>query len=292
MRARVIRTWIAALVLSGCCFVRGQEVPSSLQASPPSNPGQAQVASGQASQYTEPSGMSQASASNADPYALTNEGVVQLVKLGLGDEVVIAKIGEAKSVVFKTEVPDLERLKADGISGPVIAAMLKRNTAPAEAPAQRQVVEVRGVHLGPSDVVLCTNGGNLKLASIQGSPSSTYAYFTVLMYMDYPGLKSDRRIKDQRPSILIMSESKPTGRYFFVRAKPDRGDNVRSVKMGRMKMFAVNSIGSPDKDWTIEDEVMEEKPGVWRLTPKQNLKPGEYGLWVGPQGEMYDFAVD
>ena len=224
--------------------------------------------------------------------ALTNEGVVQLVRLGLGDEVVIAKIGESKTVEFKTEMTDLEKLKADGVSGPVIAAMLKRNTAPTEAPPQKQLVEVQGVHLGPSDVILCTTGGNLKLASIQGSPSSTYAFVTVLIYMDYPGLKSDRRIKDRRPSVLIMSADKPTGRYFFVSAKPDAGDNVRSVKMGRMKMFAVNSIGSPDKDWTINDDVKEEKPGVWRLTPKQDLKPGEYGLWVGPQGEMYDFAVD
>lgn len=236
------------------------------------------------------------SASPATPVqqeqALSNEGVVQIVKMGLGDEVVIAKIGESKTVAFRTEMTDLEKLKSDGVSGPVIAAMLKRNTAPTEAPAQKQLVEVQGVHLGPSDVVLCTTEGNLKLASIQGSPSSTYAFVTVLFYMDYPGLRSDRRIKDRRPSILIMSDNKPTGRYFFVSAKTDQGDNVRSVKMGRMKMFAVNSIGSPDKDWTIDDEVKEEKPGVWRLTPKKDLKPGEYGLWVGPQGEMYDFAVD
>jgi hypothetical protein len=235
---------------------------------------------------------SEVPAVSAQEQALTNEDVVQLVKLGLGDEVVIAKIGEAKGVAFKTEVADLEKLKADGVSGAVIAAMLKRNTAPGEAPVQRQVVEVQGVHLGPSDVVLCTKEGNLTLQSIQGSPSSTYAYVTVLLYMDYPGLRADHRIKDRRPSVLIMSDSKPTGRYFFVRAKVDKGDNVRSVKMGRMKMFAVNSIGSPDKDWTIDDEVREEKPGVWRLTPKQDLEPGEYGLWVGPQGEMYDFAVD
>lgn len=224
--------------------------------------------------------------------ALTNEGVVQMVKLSLGDEVVIAKIGEAKAVAFSTDVTDLEKLKAAGVSAPVIAAILKRNTPAAESAPQKQVVEVQGVHVGPSDVILCTKEGNLKLASIQGSPSSTYAYVTVLMYMDYPGLKSDRRIRDRRPSILIMSDSKPTGRYFYVHAKPDKGDNVRSVKMGRMKMFSVNSIGSPDKDWTITDDVVEEKPGVWRLTPKQDLKPGEYGLWVGPQGEMYDFAVE
>lgn len=268
MKGGIRIAWVALAVSLGSLVAWGQEAPQPA-------PQTAEV-----------------SAASPQEQVLTNEGVVQLVKLGLGDEVVIAKIGEAKEVAFKTEVADLEQLKADGVPGPVIAAMLKRNTAPAEPPAQKQVVEVQGVHLGPSDVVLCTKDGNLKLQSIQGSPSSTYAYVTVLMYMDYPGLRADHRIQDRRPSVLILSDSKPTGRYFFVRTKPDKGDNVRSVKMGRMKMFAVNSLGSPDKDWTIDDEVKEEKPGVWRLTPKQDLKPGEYGLWVGPQGEMFDFAVD
>ena len=149
--------------------------------------------------------------------------------MGLGDEVVIAKIGESKTVAFRTEMTDLEKLKADGVAGPVIAAMLKRNTAPTEAPPQKQLVEVQGVHLGPSDVVLCTSEGNLKLASIQGSPSSTYAFVTVLMYMDYPGLRSDRRIKDRRPSVLIMSDEQAHGTLFLrlCQARPRRQRSLR-----------------------------------------------------------------
>ena len=38
-------------------------------------------------------------------------------------------------------------------------------------------------------------------------------------------------------------------------------------------------------------EVKPIQPGLWRLDPKSDLKPGEYGVW-GPGSELYDFGVD
>src|SRR5262245_44217668 len=64
---------------------------------------------------------------------MTNDDVVTMVKLGLGDEVVIAKIQTAASVDFKTEIADLEKLSKSGVSQAVIAAMVKRQ-GPSQPP--------------------------------------------------------------------------------------------------------------------------------------------------------------
>jgi|WetSurMetagenome_2_1015567.scaffolds.fasta_scaffold09635_3 hypothetical protein len=233
---------------------------------------------------------------------LTDADVIKLAKLELGDEVVIAKIKEAKTVAFATDVDSLTTLKAEGVSPAVITAMLQRNTAPPDppkaAPAQEEkmVVEVKGIsnfHFGPSDVVLCSTDGNYKLLSTQGSVSSTYAFVTVLLFSDFPGLHAGVRVKDAQPSVLIQSENSPAGRYYFVKAKSNKGDKTRSVKTGRMGWFNAKSMTVPDKDWTVDTFQTEEKPGVWRLSPAKKLEPGEYGLWVlGAQPEMYDFGVD
>jgi hypothetical protein len=60
---------------------------------------------------------------------LTNADVVKLCKLDLGDEVVIAKIDEARVVDFKLDTDGLVALKQDGLSKDVITAMLKRAAA-------------------------------------------------------------------------------------------------------------------------------------------------------------------
>lgn len=231
--------------------------------------------------------------------ALTNADVVKMVQLGLSEEVVVAKIKEANTVNFDTGINALEELKKDGVSADEITAMLHRKTAPEESsPAKVQdekkvIVEVQGVHLGPTDVVLCSKKGNFKLRSTQGSLSNTFAFITVLVYSDFPGLNASVRVKDRQPSILLRSDESPAGRYFYVKAKRDKGDDVRSVKMGRVHVFSAKSMTSPDKDWVVKTKVIEEKPGVWRLTPAKPLKPGEYGLWViGTGPEMYDFGID
>jgi len=57
---------------------------------------------------------------------LTNADVVKLVMLGIGDDAVIAKVRQAPTISFKLETDDLVSLKAAGVSGRLIAAMLDR----------------------------------------------------------------------------------------------------------------------------------------------------------------------
>src|SRR5438045_3320323 len=74
----------------------------------------------------------------AEEKTLSNAEVLKLVKLGIGDDVVLAKIRQAPTVDFKLETDDLGSLKAAGVSGKVIAAMLDRSSADAGASAATQ----------------------------------------------------------------------------------------------------------------------------------------------------------
>jgi len=224
----------------------------------------------------------------------SNADVIKLNKLGLGDDVVIAKINEVRRVNFQVATDDLISLKEQGVSSGVISAMIRRSSSAVKGggyvDTPMGAVAVPGMGSGPS-VRLDTTEGQFELASIGGHMGSTYAFFTVLLYMDYPGLHADERTKDKHPSILVTSPKNPAGRYYLAKCDVNDGDGTRSVKMGKSGAFTSSGYGAPDSDWVINFSAKEEQPGLWRLVPVKDLKPGEYGVW-GPSQELFDFGVD
>lgn len=239
---------------------------------------------------------------------LTNADVVSLAKLAMGDDVIIAKINQAAAVDFKLEVTDLEALKKAGVSGPVISAMLKKSTAaPASAPAPTSSAKPAsggGAQPAPSggyqpmgaqeaDTVylLVAGGKRIAIRSAAGTMSSTYAYITQLVHSNFDGLKADARTNERRPTLILRSAKSPKGRMWFVSAEVDEKNNVRSVKMGNSKLFGAKNIGAPDSSNQIECDIVAEGPDTWRITPKKDLKAGEYGIWMNTN-EMFDFGID
>jgi hypothetical protein len=233
---------------------------------------------------------------------LTNDDVIKMTAMGFEDDVIQAKISQAPTVRFLVEVDDLAKLKNAGVTQPVIAAMIKRGTATA-APTQAQdhaaelsnsvVVGAQGPQFSEIGLVrlVTADRGELELRSVAGNMSTTYAFVTFLMHCNYPGLKADVRTKDRRPSLLIRSGKSPSGRLYLASAEIDKDDNVRSIKMANMKMFGAKNLGAPDSDNQISYETVQEGPDTWRITPKKELRPGEYGLWM-PTMEIYDFGID
>ena len=64
---------------------------------------------------------------------LTNDSIIQLHKLGLGDSTIVAKI-KASTCNFDTSIDALKALKDAGIADEIIQAMLFASTPPAPAP--------------------------------------------------------------------------------------------------------------------------------------------------------------
>jgi len=181
--------------------------------------------------------------------------------------------------------------------------MLDRNRPAPEQP-EKSVAASFGMNLVV--VSLEAREGSSPLALLRGDMSSAGFGPYRNMFMNYPGLKARVRTADRRPSLLIKSSaSLEGGRYFIAKLDPDQDDRVRSLKISSAKsglqaVFGGSDRGliAPDPDWVVLFEAVEESPGLWRVSPKQDLKPGEYGWYVsfnagGPQASgLFDFGVD
>lgn len=226
---------------------------------------------------------------------LTNGDVITLVEMGLGEEVVIAKIKQAEAVAFELEIDDIAELKDRGVTGPVIAAMLERSTARTPAPPAPPAA----AEPDRPEVTLETQSGGIALTGMYGHYSMTHAFVAVLAFMNYEGTASAVRTTDARPEFLVATGKNPRGIFFVVKAEVDEDDGVRSVKAGQMTMYNMQSFLKPDEDWTLAYEAEEIERGLWKLTLDEDLPPGEYGVWkaaghdaTAMNAYLFDFAID
>lgn len=242
---------------------------------------------------------------------LTNQDVVKMVGAKLGDEVIVAKIREAPRADFQLSVDDLVGLRNAGVSEQVIHAMLERNRPERPRPARPTRSE--------GEVSLKTSGGSIPLHLAIGEVSSAGMGPFTNVFMNYPGLRSQVRTGDRRPTLLVSCPSGPeVGHYYIAKLDPDRRHAVRSVKIGKGVRRVTHEGGrfAPDEDWIIPYDVKTEAPGSWTVTPQRDLPPGEYGFYINmettlggqvavegittttPQqtcfrgGVIYDFGID
>lgn len=235
--------------------------------------------------------------------SLKNEDVIQLTKLGLGKEVIIAKVRQAPSVEFDLGVAGLGALKKSGVHEDVIKSMLDRDTGMAVAPSPAGLSWPAGMR-GPvskSAPKLTTKNGMVPLRESPGRWTSTgFGAFT-FFFLDVPGHSSNVQIRDRRPGILIQNDHSPENFFFLVKLDSNPEDNTRSVKMGSAKraiktIFKGGRPTFPDPDYTVAYEAKAEQAGTWRITPKGELPPGQYGVldngyFNGEVVAVFDFSV-
>jgi len=252
--------------------------------------------------------------------ALTNQDVIKMVSAGLSESLVIAKIQQTSSVNFGLEVEDLVALRKAGVSEKVIQAMLERKSGSSWPPspqgasgsgsAGQSSLDSLREDLGDLGyarvkVAIRTSEGVVRIPILRGDVSSAgFAGFGAI-YMNYPGLHAQVRTHDRRPSILVKSTAPLSGgNYFLAKLDVDQDDGVRSLKISSAKaglkgMFGnTRALTAPDPEWTIPFDSVEESPGIWRVTAKADLAPGEYGWYVdldsnnGQGAGLFGFGVD
>jgi hypothetical protein len=228
---------------------------------------------------------------------LDNSEIIKLTKLDMGDAVIIAKIKSASAAQFATGTDDLVKLKEAGVSKAVIAALLDRSsagTAQASAPSQA----AGAADAGGGSVTLYANDGTVALKSIVGEVKTIVAPFVGWRrFIVFDEVAAAVRTKDRKPSVTIASAKDPGQSYWFVKLDPDTDaeDMNRSIDVESPGMWGGAMSSAPDDDVRIKCEKVQEKPGLWRLTPIKELKPGEYGVYIGKgeqAGIVYDFGVD
>ena len=221
---------------------------------------------------------------------LDNADIVKLTKLDMGDNVIIAKIKSAKDVSFATSTDDLVKLRESGVSKDVIAAMLDRGAAGSASAGKSG-----GVSGGEPRVTLQTVAGPIELQSVFGVLKVTSSFFGLARWVQFEDLVAKTRTRDSKPSVLVESEKDPRGAWWFVSlSQQKKGENYRYFDLEGGGPFGAYS-GSPEKGSIVKVDSVETKPGVWRLTPQKELKPGEYGLYSGRregEGILFGFGID
>jgi hypothetical protein len=248
---------------------------------------------------------------------LTNDSVISMVKGGLGEAVVLARI-RSSPANFDTSTNSLLALKKAGVSDKVIEAMVSapRSGAAAAVPsAPTPAAPSAGASAPPPSVSASARssaGGaaaNLPRDSIFHLNGTKYvemqpqvveieisnAVFSSKSDVVLGGRRAEYRITDRQPQFY--SYFAPT-EALLVKLKPGDKKNDRNLKMGSGGYHPYG--GSSRMGIRSEDRIAvkseREANGFYRISPSNPLPSGEYGFIVlsgaTAGGRMFDFGVD
>jgi len=233
---------------------------------------------------------------------LTNQDIIALVKEGLSEDVIIAKIRTASaaspdSVSFDTSVAGLKALKEASVPDGVVKVMINPAPAPATIVAGSSPVTLDpnlpppevGVYWkdGPNFILL--QGQAVSNAKVGGKAGSFFTNGLRNQHWDatLDGPASKNVIKDRRPTF-----------YIYVPDGSDSSDYVLITlnKKSDHREFQIGSFGGvtggksgvkKDKKVPVKAEHMGIR--VYKITLAEDLKPGEYGFFMGT-GQMSTMA--
>ncbi len=272
----------------------------------------------------------------ASKEVLTNATVIELVKLGLGDNVILEKIRQSECR-FDTSVEGLKQLKAAHVSDALLQAMLSVPSAAASSNAQP--LGQTGFPVTPPTATLAqprttattapahepgiylqepTGLREINPTVFSGTKGSylgaalTYGIKKSKIRASVRGASANTVVAQFRPTFYFYFDSSlaqpgmaMSGLSFFgasspgefVLVKMERKDNSREAVLMEFSAFG-SSTGARDKD--IQDFAFEKvQPGVFKVTPKANLEPGEYCFYYAGTpmglgmagGKLFDFSV-
>ncbi|KQN00880.1 hypothetical protein ASE85_09690 [Sphingobium sp. Leaf26] len=270
--------------------------------------------------------MALAIASPAFAETLSVDSVITLSQAGIGDEAVIAKI-KTSGTKFDLTTDEMLMLKSKGVSGPVIAAMLN-NSATTAAPTMSMdssdplVPHPSGVYL------LSSTGAGRKMQRIDPTITNQAKTGGIIGYAFTGGIASmSIKAAIQNEAARVRAQpGRPSFYFFFDESNPDtarantawaagtaatvsspaeftliklmKKDGRREARVGSANIGGAKT-GVMDKDRLPFDYEMV-RPGVFRVTPTQELEAGEYGFIYaltpgGSSGAMtariFDFGI-
>lgn len=261
-----------------------------------------------------------ASVSNAqnNREVLTNEKILQMVKLDLGEEIIVQKINQSECQC-DTSTAALAKLQAAKVPKSIIMAMLNATagyseTAPAPAskgPTNNNDVGGNGVSLDDEKLLrqvaepgiyLSENGKMTVIEPSVFSGSKMSFWKTAVTY----GIAKSKMKAKVRGNTANLKAAGPLPVFYFVfnPAYKDSGaamaggwwglpatspaefvmvqmtqkDKTREAVLGEYGTWSGMETGARDKD--IREYSFEKiKPGVYKVTPKVNLTAGEYAFY-------------
>ena len=253
----------------------------------------------------------------------TNQDVIDMTKLGLSDDVIIAKIrkaweGGTDAVSFDTSVEGLKALKAANVSESVIRVMINPAPPPAAIVAGANPITIDpslpppevGVYWQDEGKFVLLQGEMVSNTKAGGKAGSMFTYGLRNQHWDatIEGPTSKNVVRDRKPVF-----------YLYVPEGTDSSDYVllKLNKKGNRREFQIGSFGGisggksgVQKDKEIPFHAEHAGLRVYKLTLDDALKPGEYGFFMGTgisqtmtpsrggsrsggaaAGRIYDFSI-
>ncbi len=212
---------------------------------------------------------------------LTNEDIIDMVNLGLSDDVIIAKIRSVSGqdhLGFDTSVNGLKALKAGKVPDEVIKVMI--NPAPPPVAATVGAVPVIasdpnlpppeiGVHWKDGATFVPVEGRALSKAKAGGRAGSYFTYGMRSQHWDatLDGSTSKNRVKDRRP-LFYFYVPDGTSASDFARIKLEKKSNHREFQVGSSGGLTAGKSGvKSDKEIPFTSSTSRFEPSASHSTP-------------------------
>jgi len=254
---------------------------------------------------------------------LTNEKVITLVQAGLSPTIIVSKIRSSKTN-FNTSTDELIRLKQAHIPDEIVAAMFDAASHASSVGSSVGAGDVSKAD--PNDPTAAheagiylyqETNGQRKMTQLEPSISKqtkTGGMFTSAMTAGLTKIKfkaalagqnAPMQIAERRPVFYFYFEVKNAGlssnNYYatspneFVLVNLDQKANTREVTVSQANAFGAQS-GTMDKA-ARGMKIEKLGPGVYKVTPQDDLAVGEYAFYngggAGPSGgaKLFDFGI-
>lgn len=259
---------------------------------------------------------------------MTNEEIISLAKAGLSKAVIINKIRGSKTN-FDLSTNSLIKLKQANIDDDIVGAMLEaksgKTTAtaatpgapgtPAGDPNDPAAPHDYGIYMfeekdgGRKMTKMTPNVSAQNRTGGLFTSSMTYGIGKVKTKANLPGTTAAIQIQNTRPVFYFYLDTK-SGGFNTVTGVPStpneftlvkfnvRSDN-REITIGKSNAFGAK--GGLSDESVVGFEAEEISAGVFKITPKIELKNGEYGFYLINSGnsnassaigaKFFDFGV-
>ena len=228
---------------------------------------------------------------------LTNDSVVQMIKAGLPEAVVIAKI-KSTQTKFDLKTDSLVSLKKNGVSDKVLEAMVASGSpTTGTLPSSPTVATGTAAQLRNQDVVYHLTGDRfVEMFPTSANLETNVAFFQQKSEVVLEGRKAKYRTSEKQPVFLSTYSSTDAP---LVKLKPGDSNDDRNLKIGSgafMPFGGTQRMGVRNED-KIAINIERDPRGFFRVTPAAPLPPGEYGFILASgfgagSGKIFDFGVD
>jgi hypothetical protein len=253
----------------------------------------------------------------------TNQDVISMAQLGLGDDVIIAKIRSVNAetpsaLAFDTSMEGLKALKAANVSDAVVKVMINPGSAaPTVISASTPITldpnlpppEV-GVYWKNAEKFVLISGQAVSQSKTGGKAGSFFTNGMRNQHWDavLNGPTSANRVTERHPMFYLYVPDGNSGADYVLLRLNKKGDH-REFQIGSFGGITGGKSGiKRDKEVSFAAEHVGIR--VYKITLDEELKPGEYAFFMGTgqsetmagarggnrsggaaSGRVYDFCV-